>query len=70
MVAAYVDAGEVDGRVGQSEDVGAASAGGLYLAQGAFAVYGHVGDDIPLYQVVLVRDTVQILVAVSIEKFS
>ena len=99
VVAADVDAGEVDRRVGQAEDVGAPSARGFHLAQvrhdvlvdqflnqfgdgrdadvqlfgqlreRAFAVDGHVRDDVALDDAVFVRNTLQGVVFVFVEKF-
>ncbi len=99
VVAAHVHAGEVDGRIGQAEDVGTAPARRLDLAQvrhdvlvdeflhqlgdgryadmqllgqfrqGAFAVDGHVRDDVALDDAVLMGDAFEGLVLVFVEKF-
>ena len=100
VVAPDVHAGEVDRRIGQSEDVGAPPSRGFHFAQvrhdvlidellhqfgdgrnadmqlfrqfreRAFAVDGHVRDDVALDDAVFVRNTFQGLIFVLVEKFS
>lgn len=99
VVAPDVHAGKVDGRIGQSEDIGTPSARGLDLAQvghdvlvdellhqlgnrrnadmqllrefreRAFAVDGHVCDDVALDDAVLVRYALQRVVFVLVKEF-